>query len=95
MVWGVMCDGWEVDGGSQAIMYTCFFTACAALMVSVCVCIYVYIVKLQQYCRLFYEQCTKITTIFGLIPRSCEGGVELGTGNETDFVTCEVWNVLC
>ena len=82
-----------MDGGSQAIMYTCFFTACAALMVSVCVCMYVYmyIIKLQQYCRLSYEQCTKLL----LISRSCKGGVELGTGNETDFVTCEVWNVLC
>ena len=22
-------------------------------------------------------------------------GVGLGTGNETDFVTCKVWNVIC
>ena len=32
---GVVCDG---GGGSRSIMYTCFFTACAVLMVSVCIC---------------------------------------------------------
>ena len=39
----MICDG---VGGSRSIMYTCFFTACAALMVSVCLCIIICI-----YCK--------------------------------------------